>query len=96
VQTPNKWFPIEPHLLMPLAHWLPPRWQAHLIPWLSAWAIAARPPASAIRSFLDSTRLLTRRELQQLFPGCTIHQERFLGMVKSFVVTRGPRQVGES
>ncbi|HXF78959.1 MAG TPA: class I SAM-dependent methyltransferase [Usitatibacter sp.] len=88
VQTPNKWFPVEPHLLMPFAHWLPRRPQRALIPWMSAWAITARPPAAAIESFLDSTRLLTRREVVQLFPGCEISEERVLGLVKSFVVTR--------
>jgi SAM-dependent methyltransferase len=89
VQTPNKWFPVEPHLLMPLAHWLPRRVQRPLIPFLSAWAITARPPGAAIDAFLDSTRLLTRREVAQLFPGCRIVEERVLGLTKSFVVTRG-------
>lgn len=91
VQTPNKWFPVEPHLLMPLAHWLPRRWQRPLIPWLSVWALSARPPAAAIDGFLDCTRLLTRAELVQLFPGCEITEERVLGLVKSYMVWRGAR-----
>ncbi len=91
VQTPNKWFPVEPHLLMPFAHWLPRRPQRALIPWLSAWALTARPPAAAIEEFLDNTRLLTRRELAELFPECEISEERVLGLVKSFVVTRRAR-----
>ena len=24
VTTPNRWFPLDPHTLLPLAHWLPP------------------------------------------------------------------------
>lgn len=88
VQTPNKWFPVEPHLLMPLAHWLPVRWQRPLVPWLSAWAWLARPPGQVIDDFLASTRLLTRAELVQLFPGCQITEERVLGLVKSYQVTR--------
>ena len=24
VATPNRWFPLDPHTLLPLAHWLPP------------------------------------------------------------------------
>lgn len=91
VQTPNKWFPVEPHLLMPFAHWLPRRPQRALIPWLSAWAITARPPPAAIEAFLDSTRLLTRRELVGLFPECEVTEERVLGLVKSFIVTRSAR-----
>lgn len=90
VQTPNKWFPVEPWLLMPFAHWLPRRQQRALIPWLSAWAWTARPPAAAIEEFLDGHRLLTRREVQQLFPRCQITDERVMGLVKSFIVTRDP------
>jgi hypothetical protein len=26
VTTPNRWFPIEFHTMLPLLHWLPPRW----------------------------------------------------------------------
>jgi hypothetical protein len=35
---------------------------------------------------IDSIRLLTRTELRQLFPGCKIRTERWLGLPKSFVV----------
>jgi SAM-dependent methyltransferase len=26
VTTPNRWFPVEVHTMIPLLHWLPPRW----------------------------------------------------------------------
>jgi hypothetical protein len=26
VTTPNRWFPVEVHTMLPLLHWLPPRW----------------------------------------------------------------------
>ena len=28
VTTPNRWFPVEFHTVLPLAHWLPHRWAA--------------------------------------------------------------------
>jgi SAM-dependent methyltransferase len=31
VQTPNRWFPVETHLLTPFVHYLPKRWQAPLV-----------------------------------------------------------------
>ena len=31
VQTPNRWFPVEPHLVSPLIHYFPKRFQRRLI-----------------------------------------------------------------
>ena len=31
VQTPNRWFPVEQHLMTPLVHWLPKRWQRAIV-----------------------------------------------------------------
>jgi SAM-dependent methyltransferase len=32
VTTPNRWFPLEVHTLLPLVHWLPPHARARLVP----------------------------------------------------------------
>ena len=32
VETPNRWFPVEQHLLTPLVHWLPAAWQGAIVP----------------------------------------------------------------
>jgi methyltransferase family protein len=32
VTTPNRWFPIEVHTLLPFVHWLPPRTRRRLLP----------------------------------------------------------------
>lgn len=39
VQTPNKPFFIEPHLMTPFIHWLPRRWQRRLLRHFSLWGI---------------------------------------------------------
>ena len=33
VTTPNRWFPLEVHTLLPLVHWLPARARERLIPY---------------------------------------------------------------
>ena len=55
VSTPNRWFPIEVHTLLPLVHWLP-RARA-----TAAFRALGREEAASIR-------LLGRREFRALFP----------------------------
>ncbi|HEY0443109.1 MAG TPA: methyltransferase domain-containing protein [Candidatus Limnocylindrales bacterium] len=33
VATPNRWFPIDPHTLLPFVHWLPRRFRDRLLRW---------------------------------------------------------------
>ena len=42
VQTPNRWFPVEQHLLTPFVHWLPMRMQQAIVPRLTVWSVIAR------------------------------------------------------
>lgn len=86
-QTPNKWFPIEPHFLGLCVHWLPKKWFGHFVDrYLTLHGWRYRPTPEVSSALINSIRLLTRAELVQLFPECKIKTERFLGMPKSFVV----------
>lgn len=90
-QTPNRWFPVETHYLALLVHWLPSRFFGH---WmhryltLQGWAGRPTPEESRKIRERESIRLLTKKELQELFPGCEIRTERFLGMPKSYAAWR--------
>jgi len=86
VQTPNQRFPIEPHLLVPFIHWLPLRWRKLLVR-LTPWAILTHPDRRTIDELL-STRMLTAKEMKQLFPDAELSSERFCGLCKSFIATR--------
>lgn len=84
VQTPNRWFPIEPHCLAPLIQFIP----SLIRSWVAAWLTPAGWLASSHREFqkmMDSVRLLTQSEMQELFPEATIVREKFLGLTKSFI-----------
>jgi SAM-dependent methyltransferase len=89
VQTPNRWFPVETHLLTPLVHWLPRRAQAAIVRRFSVWALVTGITGERKRWFLEhylsEIRLLDRAELRRLFPPAIIHTERFLGWTKSLI-----------
>jgi SAM-dependent methyltransferase len=75
VQTPAYSFPLEPHSLLPLAHWLPPRARR------TYWRLGA---AGA----WEEIELLRRAEVESLFGPALA--ERAGGLVKSWVCVRPP------
>ncbi|GAB4065815.1 hypothetical protein GCM10028777_16540 [Angustibacter speluncae] len=93
-QTPNRWFPVEPHLIGPLVHWLPERLRGSLLGWflvrfVTAWGWTHRPDRAQVAEFVASIRLMSRREVQRAFPDCEIRTERVLGVLpKSFIAVR--------
>jgi SAM-dependent methyltransferase len=88
MQTPSRWFPVEPHLITLGLHWLPVPMQRRLIRWLSVWGWVAKPSQAQVDEFIGSTRLLDGREVRQFFPDCELVNERLLGLTKSFVAVR--------
>ena len=74
VQTPAFSFPIEPHALLPFAHWLPPSLRRPY------WRLGAAGEWEQIA-------LLRRREMEALF-GAPALPERFGPLVKSWVCVR--------
>jgi hypothetical protein len=90
-QTPNRWFPIEPHYLAVFVHWLPPQMFGHTLHrylTLQGWAQRpTREQSMKIRQH-EAIRFLSKRELRELFPGCSIRTERVLGLAKSYTVWR--------
>jgi SAM-dependent methyltransferase len=75
VQTPAVGFPIEPHALLPFAHWLPTRARRLY------WRLGAAGDWEEIQ-------LLPRRELEELFGPAAA--ERLGPLVKSWVCVRAP------
>lgn len=89
VQTPNFWFPIEPHFVAPIWHWLPEQVRVSL---LMRRGFGHFPRASSVEeavSAIQSIRLLDSRYLAALFPDARIVGEKFLGMTKSLLAIRG-------
>jgi hypothetical protein len=88
-QTPNRWFPVEFHYLGLFVHWLPRNWFTYGVHrYLTLRGILGKPSRLQSLELRTSIRLLSRRELAALFPGCRIRTERFLGWPKSYIVWR--------
>jgi len=89
VQTPNYWFPIEPHFHVPGWQWLPKQARIALIQRTACgWNGRCRDPVMA-KAVVEDVRLMTRRELARLFPNSVLHAERLGGLVKSWVAYGG-------
>ncbi|MHC4080802.1 MAG: methyltransferase domain-containing protein [Planctomycetota bacterium] len=89
VQTPNYWFPIEPHFLFPGWQWMPRAVRAELLHRLPVGGERPCQDRHRARQRVSAIRLLSRRDLESLFPGAAIMPERFGGVVKSWIVHDG-------
>lgn len=89
IQTPAFACPVEPHYLTPFMHWLPKELRRKLARHFTVWGILERPNKELIDEMVDQTRLLTKREMKELFPDCEIRTERmFLLITKSYIAIR--------
>lgn len=95
VQTPNRYFPIETHLLTPFVHLLPRRWRAFIVRRFTVWQWIQQPAADEkrfyIEHFISDIRLLTAGDMRALFPDAVILRERFLIFTKSLIAYRAPK-----
>jgi hypothetical protein len=94
VQTPNRYFPIETHLLTPMVHLLPQSWRAFVVRRFTVWQWIHRPAIDEkrfyVEHFISDIRLLNADDMRLLFPDAVILRERFLMFTKSLIAYRAP------
>ena len=88
VQTPNRWFPIEPHFITLFAHFLPLRLARKILPIFSFRGWCRSGDNADMKQLAAELRLLSCAEVKMLFPDCEIHRERWFGLTKSFIAVR--------
>lgn len=92
VQTPNRGFPFEHHMMLPVVHQLPKRWQRVIVERITGWEVVVRPSKEVrdyyVNHFLNELKLLNASELSSLFPDAKIISERTLGIAKSLIAVR--------
>jgi hypothetical protein len=89
VQTPNRWFPIEPHFLVPGYQFLPVAVRTRMLQRFRLGWMPRTPDAEAARRIVESVQLLDAGQLRTLFPEATLHRERIGGLTKSLIATHG-------
>ena len=88
VQTPNYWFPVEPHCMTPFFHWLPKPMRIWLVLHfkLGNWSRADNTGMAV--NTVESARLLNRRMFKELFKDADIKTERIIGLAKSYIAIK--------
>jgi hypothetical protein len=87
VQTPYRYFPVEPHWLFPGLQFLPLSARARVA---QHWPLVHTRPANACEA-LDSvmgTELVSLTEMKSYFPDSRIVFERLCGLPKSMTAVR--------
>lgn len=92
LQTPNRYFPLEPHFYVPFFPFIPLGIRTWLHRRFRLGWFAPEPDELKARIDCDEIRLLTRKELKLIFPTAGIHRERLAGLVKSFVLVGEARK----
>ena len=87
VQTPYRYFPVEPHWIAPGMQFLPVAARAALA---RHWPLSHTPAPDRRTSVSQvlATELIGRTELRFLFPEAEIRAERLLGLPKSLIAVR--------
>lgn len=84
VQTPNRYFPIEPHVLIPFFQFLPLKLKVFIATHSPNWGWKA-----AHLEELSTIRLMSEKELRSVFREARVYKEKILGLSKSFIMYKG-------
>ena len=88
VQTPNFWFPYEPHFRFPMFHWLPEPVRYRLLMRFNLGFGGRRKTIDAAMRGVQSSNLLDARQMQALFPDAHLVRERIGPLTKSLMLIR--------
>lgn len=88
IQTPNYWFPLEPHFLFFGYHYMPLWFRSLLIQNFNLGWMGKHKEKRKALEVADSVHLLSKRQLRKLFPNTFMLNEYLMGFVKSIMVIK--------
>lgn len=90
VQTPNYYFPIEPHWVFPFFHFLPVSLRVFLTKNFNLGHYKKAESQEAALNRVKEVQLLSEGEMKSLFPNGKVYREKFLGLTKSVTLYHFP------
>lgn len=88
VQTPNFWFPYEPHFRFPFFHFLPEQARYRLLMQLNLGFGGRRESIDDAMQGVQSAVLIDASQMRALFPDGELLRERFGPLTKSLMMIR--------
>jgi len=88
VQTPNYWFPIEPHFMTPFFHWLPTPARIWLVRHLKLGHFEVAQSVGDAVVLVEHAGLVTNDMFRYLFKDARILTEKFCWLSKSFIALK--------
>lgn len=90
VQTPNYWFPIEPHFKTFFFHWLPTPVRIWMVIHFQLGSYRKAQSYDEAVNKIEDARLLNYKMLKHLFVDGDIIKEKFCLLNKSFIAVKKP------
>ena len=87
VSTPNRWYPFEFHMRLPFVTWLPKHgylWAGSIV----SYNHVQKKYVFRMKRY-SGIRLMTRKELEQCFPGSKIIKQRVTFMAETLITIGG-------
>lgn len=89
VQTPNRYFPIEPHFVFPGFQFLPLPVKRWILMRFSIGWHTKTPDRRRAEEIAMGIELIGEGEMRRLFPEARIHREKLYGLTKSITAYHG-------
>lgn len=88
IQTPNFWFPIDPHSRFAFLHWLPRTvsYRVHMM--MRTGFYPKTSDLDEAMRYAEDADMLDTPQMAHLFPDATIETERFMLLTKSLLAVR--------
>lgn len=84
IQTPSRYFPIEPHYMFPFFQFLPLTIKLFLHMHFDLGSVKKQPDKQKALKCVKSIRLLSFKDVKTLFPNAKIRKEKILFFTKSY------------